>query len=484
MVIVIDFRKIFLLTLIAIMFASLVAVPLAKASYETSTITLPVTSTTSTWTETTTTSTSTTTTSSSSTTATWVSSGSTILNIGTQILTSITFTGEGETTTWTQQVSSTYFFDYSNTTITWTWTQPFSTTKTFTKTYVNNSTQTYSRTITQNTTLVGYPVGFVCSAITGNSETSTTTQPITTETFTSTTSSSTTSTYTTSTTQFTTYTYTLANVDYGKSNSTLYFTDDITEVNSVSGYALEDTWTNDYGDFAEKSGNAIGDVPFVVAFDIYKIDREGGTTLLGSKVGAILVDSEEIGSYYEGLWDCPSTNLVLGYDALEIRMFFRFGTSAWGSAAQFLYEPMTSQFLPQTWMFRLFAWRTYSGGPNTYAGIRFDTEDCKSAITNMGFAELSDNDMQTYRWNQGDIFGMILGAYVDKLGLAAYIVILLIPTGTLYLRHKNVGPVVFMFILFGAGGGILWLFVPPWAAGVASGLLVLGFCFILWKVIR
>ena len=61
--------------------------------------------------------------------------------------------------------------------------------------------------------------------------------------------------------------------------------------------------------------------------------------------------------------------------------------------------------------------------------------------------------------------------------------LLLIP-GILYFRYGHVGTIVFFFLLFGGAGGLVWILVPAWAATVVSALLILGFSFVVWRVIR
>jgi hypothetical protein len=341
----------------------------------------------------------------------------------------------------------------------------------------------WSVTMDANHTAKAY---FALSGSTTSSSTSlvTTTSTLTwtsTSTTTSTTSGTSTSSSTTMTTSYTTSS-TLTSSSTSTimiiqgTNITMYFRSDERTIYDATGYALDTTNT----DSPITISDSVGAGPTVYyGFDVELLQYGGSTVLLGEKVGTIEVTAVAA-AYKIGLWNCPQYGLNLGYDALRVTVYSKIGDNDWAAKGVFISSQLlSSQLTYQSWQFSLYINRT-----STASNFLFGSETYGSKIEDIGLKELTDNEMQSYRWNSGDIIGMIIGAYTDRIGSVAYLLILLIPSATLYVRHKNTSAVVFAFILFGGPGGLVWFFIPVWAAAVVDLLLVIGYALLVFKVIR
>ena len=327
---------------------------------------------------------------------------------------------------------------------------------------------------------------FALSGSSTSSSTSlvTTTSTITwtsTSTTTSTTSGTSTSSSTTMTTSYTTSSTLTSSststiVVIGGTNITMYFRSDERTMYDVSGYALDTTNTASPVTISD----SIGAGPSVFySFDVELLHYGGLTTILGEKVGTIEVTAVAA-AYKIGLWNCPQYGLNLGYDALRVTVYSKIGDNDWTAKGVFVSSQLlSSQLTYQSWQFSIYINRT-----STASNFMFGSETYGSKIEGIGLKTPTDNELQSYRWNSGDTVSFILGAYTDRIGSVAYLLILLIPSATLYVRHKNTSAVVFAFILFGGPGGIAWFFVPVWAAAVIDLFLVLGYAFLVFKVIR
>lgn len=306
-----------------------------------------------------------------------------------------------------------------------------------------------------------------------------------TSTLTSTSTSSITTTSPTSTTTFTstiitsstlTSSATSTAIIIGTSNTTFYFRSDAITTNDQTGYWLGTENSNSQQSLVDSTPPA---TTTYYAFDVY-LARYGGTSqLLEEKIGLITAHDVALAEYI-GYWNSPDTNLLLGYDAFKVIIYSKIGDGAWTSKATFISSPIISSHLYyQTWMFKIWVNKT-----STQSTLLFGNNQYNSRITGVNLKVPTDNEMQSYRWAAGDTISFIFGAYTDKMGSAAYLVILLIPTGSLYMRHKNTSIIVFLFIMFGGTGGLVWFLVPAWAATVVDALLVICYGFLVFKVIR
>jgi hypothetical protein len=156
-------------------------------------------------------------------------------------------------------------------------------------------------------------------------------------------------------------------------------------------------------------------------------------------------------------------------------------TWTWTATANFITPNLLNpQLTTSTWTFNL--WTNRTAGTST--SIRYGNSTYNSNITGTSFTTPTNTETQTYNFLSGNYIGFIFQAYTNEIGAAAYLLFLLIPTVTLYFRHRNFGPILILFGIFGGSGGMIYLFIPGWAASVAYLFLILGFGFMLWRIIR
>jgi hypothetical protein len=185
--------------------------------------------------------------------------------------------------------------------------------------------------------------------------------------------------------------------------------------------------------------------------------------------------------FHQTTWGCPGYPIMLGYDSIRIGIYISINSGAWISIANYISPVIISnQLEASTWTFNLYA--TYNGAQTT---IQFGNKDYKSGVSGITFQKPNENDIQTWRWNSGDYIGFILGGYVDIIGPGAYIIVLLAFFGSLWLRHRNFGSIIFLVIIFaGAGGTSIWIFIPPVAAAVFDIFILIAGAALIWKVIH
>lgn len=292
-----------------------------------------------------------------------------------------------------------------------------------------------------------------------------------------TTSSSVTSTVTSTSTSSQTYTMSTSQTSYilGENLEDYYFRSDARETNGVHGYSLETENSDLHNSFLVfHEGNSV-----TYAFDVYLTRYPNFTFPIGEKIAEITVSGITEG-YESAMWTAPQTGLIVGYDGLMVVAYAKVGSGAYTAKAVYVTPLLvSSQLESSTWTFKIYV--DYDVVTST---VFFGSSTYASGIQDVSLREPTENELQSFRWAQGDLLSMIFGAYTDEIGSAAYLLILLIPTATLYLRHRNTNVVVFMFILFGGPGGLVWFLVPMWAAIIVDLFLVLGYAVLLFKVIR
>ena len=265
----------------------------------------------------------------------------------------------------------------------------------------------------------------------------------------------------------------------GTTNTILYFRSDTFTNNNSTANGLDNTNTNT----ATNTNTTITTETVIYGFRVWKLHRYGTTTELTDGLPNAQVTRSDDGSGWQnGTWLCPATSLTLGVDAVKVGIYISLdGGSTWTQKATYITRPLISTaLLEQTWTFNLYTTRTAS----SHTAFTYGSLIYHSSINGVGMKPPTDTELQSWRFFNGAWIDFILGTYTSQIGVAAYLLILLIPTTTLYLRHRNFGPVLVMFALFGSSGGIVWLFIPGWAAVAVNILLVLGFIFIIWKVLR
>lgn len=267
----------------------------------------------------------------------------------------------------------------------------------------------------------------------------------------------------------------------GTGNTTFYLRSDQYTTNNVSAYGLDTTNTNSALYVSDASA---GDVSVTYGFRVWLVHYGGSTTELTSGTPVAQMTRASDGSGWQNAtWTPSETSLSMGYDAIKVTVYLQFGAGSWTARASYVSDVIVSSVLyEQTWRFYLYTSKTTT--TSTTARFDFGSYTYESRIEAVGFKEPTAWEIANYRWLHGDYVGFILGAYLDEIGVGAYLLIVLLFCGVLYARHRSFWPVLFLFIVFGGSGGLVWAFVPVWAAAVVSAFLVVGLAYLIFKVIR
>ena len=267
----------------------------------------------------------------------------------------------------------------------------------------------------------------------------------------------------------------------GAENSTFYLRSDSYTTNTETAYGLDYTNTASSSTVTDTSA---GDVAATYGFRVWLIRYGGSTTELTEGTPDAVVTRAVNGSGYQNsTWTPPETSLMVGYDALKVVVYIRFDAGAWTQRAVFITHPLINSLMyAQTWTFSLYTTRTSAA--NTTSSFSFGSTTYNSNIQSIGFQEPLNSEVSLWRIGTGDYVGFVLGTYTDAVGASAYLIILAGFMGSLYWRTRNMGSVVFLFIIFGGSGGAIWAFVPEWAAIIVDAFLLIGAAAIVFKVIR
>jgi hypothetical protein len=174
----------------------------------------------------------------------------------------------------------------------------------------------------------------------------------------------------------------------------------------------------------------------------------------------------------------------MGNNTLQIKTYISLdGGSTWTNIFNHISKPLvTTGILSQTWQFTMWVNKTYS--TSTDATIKIgDTSTANSIVSGIGLVIPSDNEIQSYRMFSGDWIGFLIHGY-DIAGVGLYPLVLLIPTGCLYLRHTKTSVILVFFVLFGGAGIGLWSFIPGIASLVVYSILALILAFMFWRLIK
>ena len=254
-----------------------------------------------------------------------------------------------------------------------------------------------------------------------------------------------------------------------------YFRSDMYETLGVSAYGLDTDYTNTH-----QTINIT--FPIYYGFRAWLVSSATISTELtnSTPTAYIYLNGSETYDSYSSTWLCPETTVNLGYQALKITVYASTDFEEWTALASYITPVLiTKQIEESTWTFTLQV--AFDGANAVYS---WGDTNHRSGISGITFTEPLESEIQLWRINTGDYLGFILGAYIDVIGEAFYVLCLIGVAGTFYFRYRNFGVIAFFFAIFGGVGGLVWFLVPPWAAAVASALIIVGTSFIVWRVIR
>lgn len=265
---------------------------------------------------------------------------------------------------------------------------------------------------------------------------------------------------------------------------TLYFRSDTYTTLGSSGYGLDTDFTNTASSFSSTYSNNLTSIDY--GFRVWLISTSTSTELTsGTPTGIIgsFAGASAIGSY-GGSWTATDTNVILGYQALKVMIYERSDNGSWTARATSISPILiTDKIEASTWTFILDVDFIVTDS-SVVSSVNWGNSAHKSGISGVLFSVPLESKIQMWRFNRGDYVGLVIGAYVDVIGEAFYVLLLLIFAGSLYFRYGHFGVVAVFFTLFGGVGGLVWLLVPPWAAAVVSAIIIIGTSFVVWRVIR
>ena len=269
----------------------------------------------------------------------------------------------------------------------------------------------------------------------------------------------------------------------GKNSTTLYFRSDVYTTNNVTSYGLAPEDTNT---IETVSNTLSGPLPYpMYGFRVWLVHWDASTTELTGGSPTALIDP--LSSTHNSTWTPSKTNIAMGYDAIKVTVYLLSSETTWSPRASFISQPIQSNsLLSTTWLFNLDASGVFDAGSNLYTlSFSFGDTSTGSGISNVCFLQPSSFDTQTAALGFGNILTFIFYPYVSVFGPGAYLLILFIPTFTLYSRYKDSAPVIFLYVIFSApiGAGI-WIFIPPWASGLIDAILLLLFAGLIWRALR
>ncbi|MFA5365150.1 MAG: heparin lyase I family protein [Candidatus Bathyarchaeia archaeon] len=273
--------------------------------------------------------------------------------------------------------------------------------------------------------------------------------------------------------------------------SNLYFRTDTYTTQGVSAYGLDADYTS-----STVQSNTLFDVDLVqYAMRVYLVSSATQKTELTSTYSAIITLTQNATGNYTGLvygyWTMPESDVILGYQGLQVDIYSYTPSNLWMLEKSFITPVLiTKEILSSPITLTLYVNvsfvtpSTLGGTSDVTSYFMFGDVTHKSGFYGLTVTTPLQSEIQLWRLTSGDYVGFEIGAYVDVIGEAFYVLLLILFAGVLYFRYGHFGTVAFFFVLFGGVGGLVWLLVPPWAAAIVSAFVILGTSFIVWRVIR
>jgi len=262
----------------------------------------------------------------------------------------------------------------------------------------------------------------------------------------------------------------------------LKFRDDQYTSFSIIGYGLDEksgVKTAGFSDYFGVSVNvAIGFRVWIIGED-YEYEVTPGYPVAASTFMAS-ANSSLTGWVY-GMWDCPDINVDMGYSALRVVLYTAIddGANAVARATYISNALMTQQIVGSTWTFGLYVEYTGSTLDVSWSG-KYNT----AGIGGILIVVPSIFDTMFFKLVTLDIFGFVLYPYINILGAIFYVITLLFVFGAYYIWHGKVTIVLFLLLLFGSAGGLVFLFIPAPGSILLWVFLVIGFAGLLFRVFR
>jgi len=263
----------------------------------------------------------------------------------------------------------------------------------------------------------------------------------------------------------------------------LFFRSDTYDTFTFAGYGLDDVGTTGSAKFESTFGSQMS-VAF--GFRVWLVSESAGMVELtdGFPVGVVIFVPAVNGTwngYVSGVWNCPNVPVLMGDQALYVVMYSAAEDGANTVARAEFVSPvlMTDYIVGSSWVF---TWHVvYTGSAFT---VSWDGRAGASGIGNVVFAAVSDFDMMFFKLMTLDLLGFIVYPYVSIFGGLFYVIAILAMFGAYYIWHGKASIILFMLVLFGSAGGLVFVFLPLPTNLLVWALMAVVLGVLLFRVFR
>ncbi|MDR2699548.1 MAG: hypothetical protein LBC12_01835 [Nitrososphaerota archaeon] len=262
----------------------------------------------------------------------------------------------------------------------------------------------------------------------------------------------------------------------------LRFSDEEYTMFSSSGYRLDEKSGGVNASFGASYPNNV-DVAF--SFRVWIIGQNGYEVELTEGVPAavnIFTSGNGIFSgFISSSWNCPNMPVLFGDNALRVVMYSATDDGANTVARAVFVSPVliTSQIVASTWTFSYYVDYEHDSFMASWSGAYG-----QSGINGIVIIEPSVYDVMFFKLTNRDFAGFLLYPYLDIFGSIFYVIVIVALLGAYYLWTGKMSVVIFMLILFGSAGGVVFVFLPAPANILVWLLMAVGLGVLLFRVFR
>ncbi len=183
-------------------------------------------------------------------------------------------------------------------------------------------------------------------------------------------------------------------------------------------------------------------------------------------------------------WNFAGASVTFSYQALKVVMYSSIdGGTNWATRAIFLSNVLLTEELQEsTWTFTYNI--NYTVSADTFIKVDWGGDNWNSGIAGVTLSDPDIYDVMMFKFSTFDILGFILYPYINLFGASFYLIVLVALFGAYYIWHGKSTVVLFMLVMFGAAGGLVWVLLPLPATLLAWALMAVSFAILLFKVFR
>jgi hypothetical protein len=221
-----------------------------------------------------------------------------------------------------------------------------------------------------------------------------------------------------------------------------------------------------------------------LGFRVWLVGEDGETELtLGEPVGVASIWSSlpAWSGWVNTSWACPGVRVVLGEQVLNIVMYSSVDDGVtWFARAGFVSDVLlTNQIVGSDWVFNFHLSYELTAMVVGWSGVYG-----RAGVDGVLFVEPSVFDVMFFKLVHLDVFGFVLVPYLAVLGEFFYVLVLIFMLGAYYMWHGKASVVLFMLVLFGSAGGLVFVFLPAPANILVWVLLAVALGVLLFRVFR